>query len=243
MHIVYKQIGETPLQCIKRLFNTATNTYTYAGRLDPMAEGLLLILENEECKQAKQYHNLTKSYTYQFITGISTDTYDCLGKITSVHDLKKPLHKKIQQTVKAFTGTQTLPYPPYSSKTVRGVPLFQYARENTLHTITIPTNIVQIAEHTLTNIHTTNTETLKKEIKNAVQNIAGNFRQKEILQQWQALPDQTLQRYSATITASSGTYIRAIVHKIGNQIDCPTTTTHIKRTKIGKWTKPGIYTL
>ncbi len=243
MHIVYKQVGETPLQCIQRLFDTTTNTYTYAGRLDPMAEGLMLVLKNEECKQAKQYYNLTKSYTYSFITGISTDTYDCLGKITDTRHPKKPLNKKIQQVIKALINTQTLPYPPYSSKTVRGVPLFQYARENTLHTISVPTSTIRITEHEITNTHATTTDILTKEIINTIQNVIGDFRQEEVVQQWQALPNRTLQQYSATITASGGTYIRAIVHKIGNHIDCPTVTTHIKRTKIGKWTKPGTYML
>ena len=241
MHIVYKQIGETPLQCIRRLFDTTDNTYTYAGRLDPMAEGLLLILKNEECKQAKQYYNLTKSYEYSFITGISTDTYDYLGKITERRNLEKPLEKKVQQIIKKFINTQTLPYPPYSSKTVNGIPLFQYARENTLHTIPVPTNTIQIIKHNLINIHTTTTDALTKEIAKNIQNVTGDFRQKEILQQWQTLPNQTVQQYSATITASGGTYIRAIVHEIGNHINCPTVTTYIKRTKIGTWTKPGTY--
>lgn len=243
MHIVYKQIGETPLQCIQRLFNTEENTYTYAGRLDPMAEGLLLILENEECKQAKQFHHLTKAYTYSFITGISTDTYDCLGKITDMRNLENPLDKKIQQVIRDLNSTQTLPYPPYSSKTVHGIPLFQYARENTLHTIPTPTNTIQITEHKLINTHTTDTKTIAKEIVETIQNIQGDFRQEEIIKQWQTAPNQTLQQYSATIVASGGTYIRAIVHEVGRRINCPTTTTHIRRTKIGKWTKPGTYTL
>ena len=243
MHIVYKEVGETPLQCLQRLLNTAKNTYTYAGRLDPMAEGLLLVLENEECKQAKQYHNLTKAYTYSFITGISTDTYDCLGKITDIDNNKKPLDKEVRQAIGDLINTQTFPYPPYSSKTVHGTPLFQYARENTLHTIAIPTNTIQITEHRMIKTQITNTDTVTKDLTNTMQNINGDFRQEEILRQWQTLPSQTLQQYSATITASSGTYIRAIVHEIGNRIKCPTTTTHIKRTKIGKWTKPGTYTL
>ena len=240
MYIVYKHIGETPLQCVQRLFDTASHSYTYAGRLDPLAEGLLLILENEECKQAKQYHRLIKSYEYEFILGVSTDSYDCLGEISAVHYPQKPLGKKIQQVVSTLTGTLTLPYPPYSSKTVNGIPLFQYARENKLHTITIPTNTIHISEHKLTNIQTVATDTLKKEIIANIQKVTGDFRQKEILQQWKTLPNQVVQRYSATITASGGTYIRAIVHEIGNRIGYPTVTTHIKRTQIGRWNAVGV---
>ena len=241
MHIVYKQIGETPLQCIQRLFNTATDTYTYAGRLYPMAEGLLLILKNEECKNAKRYHNLTKTYEYSFIIGISTDSYDGLGKITDTQYPQKPLDKKIQQVIESVTGTLTFPYPPYASKTVNGKPLFAYARENILHTIRRPTKTVQIKKHTLINTQTTTVNDLKTKIIDSIQKVTGDFRQKEIIQQWQALPNQTVQHYTASITATSGTYIRAIVHAIGNRINYPTVTTHIKRTAIGEWTKTGTY--
>ena len=241
MHIVYKHIGETPLECIQRLFDTTTHTYTYAGRLDPMAEGLLLILKNEECKHAKQYHNLTKTYNYSFTIGISTDSYDCLGKITNTTYPTETLDKKIKKIISTLIGTHTLSYPPYSSKTVHGKPLFEYARDNTLHTITIPTNTIHITEHTLTDIQTTTIDDLKKEIIKNIQKVTGNFRQKEILQQWQELPNQVIQQYSATIATSGGTYIRTIVHEIGNRIGYPTITTHIKRTKIGICSKTKTY--
>ena len=240
MHIVHKKRGETPLQCIQRLFDTTTNTYTYAGRLDPMAEGLLLILENEECKQAKHYHKLNKTYEYAFITGISTDTYDCLGKITETNYPKQNKRKEIETVINELTGTQTLPYPPYASKTVNNTPLFVYARNNTVHTITVPTNTVHITEHTLTKTRQTTLHSIKRDIIPDIQQVTGDFRQNEILDAWKNLPNQKVQYYAATISASSGTYIRAIVHEIGRRSKCPTVTVRIKRTKIGRWTKPGV---
>ena len=45
---IYKNEGETPLECLERfrveqpLYKDAT--LSYAGRLDPMAEGILLVL-------------------------------------------------------------------------------------------------------------------------------------------------------------------------------------------------------
>ena len=241
MHIVYKEIGETPLQCIQRLYSTTKNTYTYAGRLDPMAEGLLIILENEECKNAKQYHNLNKTYEYTFIVGISTDTYDCLGKITKTHYPKEDISKKVKEVISTLTQKQTLPYPPYSSKTINGIPLFEYARKNKLDTIQIPTSTVHITEHALTDIQTIDTNTLIRKITEKIKKVKGDFRQKEILQDWKNIQNYKIQHFSATITASAGTYVRAIVHEIGRQINYPTVTTSIKRTKIGEWTEPGTY--
>ena len=45
LHLLYKNLGETPNKCIER-FKKENPKYadvpmTYAGRLDPMAEGLI----------------------------------------------------------------------------------------------------------------------------------------------------------------------------------------------------------
>ena len=50
---LYKPIGKTPLDMIKGLNEKKA---TYAGRLDPMAYGLLIILTNEHCLNQKMFH-------------------------------------------------------------------------------------------------------------------------------------------------------------------------------------------
>ena len=50
---LYKPIGKTPLDMIKCLNEKKA---TYAGRLDPMAHGLLIILTNEHCLNQKMFH-------------------------------------------------------------------------------------------------------------------------------------------------------------------------------------------
>jgi len=56
---LYKNRGETPLECLNR-FKSDNPEYkdekmTYAGRLDPLAEGLLLILVGDECKNKPRH--------------------------------------------------------------------------------------------------------------------------------------------------------------------------------------------
>ncbi len=55
MILLNKKLGETPYQALERLrasrSDLADVALSYAGRLDPMAEGLLIILVGEECKQ------------------------------------------------------------------------------------------------------------------------------------------------------------------------------------------------
>ena len=83
--LLYKKIGETPLECLNR-FKVENSEYeslpmTYAGRLDPMAEGLLLVLVGEECKKKEDYLYLSKEYEIEVLFGFETDTADVLGKI------------------------------------------------------------------------------------------------------------------------------------------------------------------
>jgi tRNA U55 pseudouridine synthase TruB len=64
--ILNKPIGETPLEIInyyKRLHPEYRYLpMTYAGRLDPLAEGVLLLLAGEECLKKDEYLSLSKEY-------------------------------------------------------------------------------------------------------------------------------------------------------------------------------------
>src|SRR4051812_15345092 len=83
--LLNKPLSFTPLQAtlkFKQAFpEYADQKIAYAGRLDPMAEGLLLLLIGNETKKRKDYEALSKTYEFSILLGISTDTYDLLGKI------------------------------------------------------------------------------------------------------------------------------------------------------------------
>jgi tRNA pseudouridine55 synthase len=83
MITVYKNLGETPLQCLERYRLEAGIEagvpMTYAGRLDPMAEGDMIILVGEECKGKDKFLPLRKEYEMEVLLGVETDTYDLLG--------------------------------------------------------------------------------------------------------------------------------------------------------------------
>jgi tRNA U55 pseudouridine synthase TruB len=54
---------------------------TYAGRLDPLAAGLLIVLEGDEIREKEAYLKLPKTYEFEVVFGIATDTFDQLGVI------------------------------------------------------------------------------------------------------------------------------------------------------------------
>src|SRR5690242_6674833 len=87
IHALYKTLGETPLECIQRFKKENPEfekvNMTYAGRLDPMAEGLLLVLSGELVKEKEKYLDLPKTYIVEVLWGVETDTLDILGILGS----------------------------------------------------------------------------------------------------------------------------------------------------------------
>lgn len=146
---LYKKKGETPLECLNRLENKERLPLTYAGRLDPLAQGVLLVLKGDERFKKDEYLALSKEYELTVLFGFETDTYDLLGKVI-LRESQISLNNsfdyisEIKKTLPKFTGEINQQYPPYSSKPVNGKSLFQWARENRLNEIEIPTHKVQV---------------------------------------------------------------------------------------------------
>ena len=94
--IVLEKKVETPLMAIQA-WKKACPAYadvlaSYAGRLDPMASGKLLILLGEECKRQRAYTDLDKAYEIEVLLDVGSDTGDALGVPAYAH--KKPSSKK-----------------------------------------------------------------------------------------------------------------------------------------------------
>lgn len=242
---VYKQIGLTPLQAIE-IFKKyhpeyATSKIGYAGRLDPMAEGLLLLLVGDENKKRKQYEALPKTYEFSVLPGISTDTYDLMGKITDTafEFDNNTVSTTIRDILPSLTGTREQFYPPYSSRTVNGKPLYWYARENKLDEITIPSKKVTITSLTLLSSSPLPKNDLVTSIENIIPEVQGDFRQKEILDLWKKkypLLPSPLHLIHFSVACTSGTYVRQLTQELAEKTKVPLVTYSIKRTHIGDFT-------
>ena len=86
----------------------------YVGTLDPMATGLLIVLKNEENKQRKNYIGLTKTYEFEILFGISTDSNDLLGIIDQI-DINHST-KTEELNFSQFEGKYQQKYPLFSAK-------------------------------------------------------------------------------------------------------------------------------
>ncbi|MEI6581169.1 MAG: hypothetical protein WCO07_03300 [bacterium] len=244
--ILNKKEGETPLEALKHFCNK-NHEYvgvpmTYAGRLDPMASGLLLVLTGEETKNKEKYLNLEKEYEFEILFGFSTDTYDILGKLSKALPcsmVQAELEGKIKNEVKSFIGESIQKYPMYSSKTVKGKPLFMYARRG--KEVEVPDRKIFIKKLKLRKIKKINSKKLLKDIEKRIKKVKGDFRQNEILKIWEkelsALnkKDGTFFIASFKIKCSTGTYIRGLANSLGKKMWIPALAYSIKRTKVGKY--------
>ena len=238
----YKEVGETPLEVIE-LLKSATPALkdvpiTYAGRLDPMAEGVLLLLVGDEVHNKDKYLALEKEYEFTILFGFSTDTYDLLGRIVDTENgiFKTAVFEKM---LKTFAGKQEQAYPPYSSKPVEGKPLFEWAREGRLHEIEIPRHEVTISSLEPASVATITSADLKEYIRERVGLVNGDFRQKEIVELWNAYIDNAMETEftlaTCRVVCSSGTYVRTLVHDIGARLGAPATTFAIRRARVGEY--------
>lgn len=239
--VFYKKVGQTPLEAIKELKtknkNLADVKIGYAGRLDPMAEGALLLLLGAENKQKRKYESLSKTYEIKVLFGFKTDTYDILGKIVEIKSDFEFDFKKTGKILISFVGKFSQKYPPYSSKTVDGKPLYYYARRNLISKINVPSKKVEIFEITNIKEDFIYGKDLLGHVFERINLVKGDFRQDEILKDWQEKID-TNKHYpvvSLTVKCSSGTYMRSLANSLGEKMGIPTLALSIKRIEIGSF--------
>jgi tRNA pseudouridine55 synthase len=240
---LYKNLGETPRERLERLREQkphyAHDVLSYAGRLDPMAEGVLLCLVGQANKRRDEYLNLSKEYTLDVLFGFSTDTYDVLGRVMDMGDPEYVSRHAVEKALNEFRGQLSQQYPPFSSKTVEGKALFEWARGGAFEALVLPPRSVTIYDITLKDVYKVQEPQLLEYIEESVDKVSGDFRQEEITRLWKRRlkreGDREFPCATITVSCSSGTYVRSIAHELGHQLGVPALALHILRTKVGDY--------
>jgi tRNA pseudouridine(55) synthase len=238
----WKNVSETSFQALNR-FKTENPEHKdsklcFAGRLDPMACGWIIILANNMVFKKDDYTSKDKIYEATVLIGASTDTDDVFGLIEKV-DLKniENSYKKIQDVLDKYIGKQEQQFSHFSSKHVEGKALFQWATEKRLDEIDIPTHEIEIYDIKVSNIFSIcEKDYWFSEIKSRIEKIEGDFRTEEIINMWKETLeewDKKMTHLEFTISAGSGTYVRQLIHDIGEEIKIPMTVFEIRRISIG----------
>eukprot|EP01120_Amphizonella_sp_Union-15-10_P011101 TRINITY_DN4619_c0_g1_i1.p1 TRINITY_DN4619_c0_g1~~TRINITY_DN4619_c0_g1_i1.p1 ORF type:complete len:317 (-),score=51.71 TRINITY_DN4619_c0_g1_i1:42-992(-) len=254
---VYKPISTTPYQLIQQLKarypqldkdeNNEARKIGYAGRLDPMAHGVLLLLLDEENKNRKKYEFLSKSYQFQLLLGLETDTYDLLGLVpqskTSFSDLnlsESELEQKTRELfAKEFLGEKNQKYPPYSSARVNGKPMYYWSRENKIHEIDAPAKKICIFKIELEKIERIFMKDLYILAVERISRVVGDFRQKAIMDRWGEVlawgEDFSFYLLVLKMEVSHGAYVRSVGNELGSMLGCGGVVVDLLRCRVGDY--------
>ncbi len=255
-----KKLGETPLGCLDR-FRLEHPEYadlpgTYAGRLDPAAEGEMLFLFGDLVHIKDEYLKHDKIYSAAFAFGIATDTGDLLGvpieypripgnenvgteavdrdpdQKDSIQNIDEEKRNQIREKIISLKQQM---YPAYSSKPVGGKPLFMHTREG--NNVVRPTRTMKVNSCDEGVISQVAQQVLLERVEKICDLVQGDFRQKEIVEAWRkairsgdiptAIPILTF-----VLDVSSGTYIRALTETISEVVGVPVVLFSLHRLKI-----------
>ncbi len=128
--LVNKPSGITSHDVVNRarkIFETKSIGHT--GTLDPLASGLLILTVGDANKLSDYIMDSEKGYDVQIKLGVTTNTYDRTGEVTSQFDPSALTPEKISQEIKRLQGEIELEVPSFSAVKVGGKKLYELARK------------------------------------------------------------------------------------------------------------------
>ncbi len=183
----------------------------HAGTLDPLAEGVLIVLTGNDTKRQDEFMKMEKTYLSEIAFGITTPTYD-LEIIPNVNDKQMKLNeinKELNKILSEFVGIINQKVPPYSAVKVGGKRLYKKARKGEIKEDSIPLKNISIYE-----INILNSKEIEIETKIGL---------------------KTFPVFEIEVRCSSGTYIRSLANDLGRRIGTGATLVDLTRTKIGNF--------
>lgn len=100
----------------------------HAGTLDPLADGLLLVMLGPATRLSEYLSGHDKTYEVEAKLGVETDTYDAEGQVTARWEGPLPTDEELSRAVSRFVGSFSQTPPSFSAVKVQGRPLYHMAR-------------------------------------------------------------------------------------------------------------------
>lgn len=226
---LWKDYGITSNEFARRYkLNNNLDSVCYAGRLDPMASGKMIILTNKDTKNVNKYLNHDKLYNFDLIIGIDTKSHDCLSEINEIKEIsfkKEELICKLSTFIKDYTVQK---YPIVSNYTIKhnGIkkPLWWFYTNGYLD-VELPSKNVTIYDSKINNIQTVPLNTLIYKFINRIKLIDNEktiveLKTSTIIKQWKNNVNNKIQLIvvNMELTVSSGFYIRQFCNDFGKYI-------------------------
>ncbi len=179
----------------------------HTGTLDPIATGVLVLCVGKAARLQRFLTARDKEYRVRVRLGFATETYDAEGKPTTPPaDTSHISEEELERVLAEFRGELQQIPPMYSAKKKAGVRLYELARRG------------QSVE--------------REPIRVRIQEL-------ELVRE----PGATLCRrddgtaeFTFRVRCSAGTYVRALVHDIGQRLGCGAHVRGLVRTAVGEFT-------
>lgn len=187
-----------------------TKKIGHTGSLDPLAEGVLVVVtENDTKKQETLMKDTKKEYIAEIALGAETESYDLefIPTISKLFLSADAIKAKLPKIMFRFMGEIEQIAPAYSAKKVGGKTLYKEARKGTLDPEILPKSLVSIYEFVVLDLFSKKIMTDEGE--------------------------KELPVLKCRIVCSSGTYIRSIAHDLGVVLGTGGVLVSLVRTKVG----------
>lgn len=216
---------------------------THTGTLDPMAEGVLIVLSDEDRYVKGSLSDWQKVYEFSILWGVETDSGDRLGVIKKFNDLTPDL-SQLETVLKNFPTQYEQIVPAFSANRWQGKSSFDWARAEVAQPQ--KKRLVNLEKLSIKNYFHLSLTDIVEQHAQAVSQVSGDFRQKTILKNWAELLQKKSrelpQEYKFLVTqhqvtTSAGTYIRQLVQDLSQQLGCPAITWAITRIANGPFEK------
>jgi len=128
--VLYKPSGPTSAGCLNSIkHGLGQGKIGHAGTLDPLAEGVLLVLLGRGTKMAGYLTSGNKVYSGQMRLGVTTDTYDMEGAVVAEAPLDNISQEDVRKAILSWKDLTEQEVPAYSAAKHQGKPLYELARK------------------------------------------------------------------------------------------------------------------
>ncbi len=173
------------------------------------------------------------------LLGLGSDTGDVLGLVEDGASVF-PSATEVREVLASLVGSYHSPYPLFSSKTVKGKPLFQWALEG--ENVEAPLQEGTIRSLTFCGMRRIGTDALIRYVGKKIATLAPvteaskalgrDFRKKDVLASWERIREGRFPVVKIKVRTSAGVYMRTLAGDIGEKLGTRGLALLIKRTRI-----------
>lgn len=239
----YKPLGVSTHCFAQQIGEQYGEKASHTGSLDPLAEGIVIVLTGTDRFRKEELSNWKKEYVFEILGGVRTDSHDLLGIVKTQTEIRIPvrdLAHQIQQIIPEFIGKQTQLIPRFAARRIDGESYFAKARRQ--EDFPQATQLIEIFDLILLEEYSITGLDLLESIQSKLALVNGDFRQEEIIERWKdtcrSINDDSILKLPIVklkATTSRRTYIRGLVRDVSNTLQVPSVVYSITRTRNGEF--------